>query len=199
MNAIRTLDITFSLIGMVVLLPVFLVIAILVKFGSSGPVIYKQSRVGRNGEPFWLYKFRTMRTGADQKGLLTIGGKDMRITRFGYLLRQYKLDELPQLWNVLVGNMSLVGPRPEVKKYVDLYDPEQRKVLAVRPGITDLASIVYRNENELLAQAADPEQYYVSVIMPEKINLNKQYINNQSIKEYLSIIFKTIITAIKGK
>lgn len=199
MNAIRTLDITFSFMGIVLLSPVFVVVVVLVKSGSAGPAFYKQTRIGKNGEPFRLYKFRTMRIGADQKGLLTIGGNDKRVTPIGLFLRKYKLDELPQLWNVLTGDMSLVGPRPEVEKYVNLYDQEQRKVLAVRPGITDMASIVYRNENELLAQSANPEQYYVSVIMPAKIRLNQHYISNQSIIAYLNIIFRTFITAIKGK
>ena len=177
----------------------FVVVALLVRLDSKGPVIYRQSRVGKGGEPFWLLKFRTMHTGSDKKGLLTIGGKDSRVTRVGYFLRKYKLDELPQLWNVVKGDMSLVGPRPEVKKYVDLYNEEQRKVLTVRPGITDLASIIYRNENELLAKSSDPEAYYVNVIMPEKIRLNNKFISNRNVKDYLAILFKTVVTSVSGR
>ncbi len=193
------MDCTFSIIGLIVLSPLLLIIGLLIKLDSKGPVLYRQSRVGKNGVPFLLLKFRTMRTGSDKNGLLTVGGKDSRITRIGYYLRQYKLDELPQLVNVVKGEMSLVGPRPEVKKYVDLYNEQQREVLSVRPGITDLASIVYRNENELLAAHPDPEQYYITEIMPGKIELNFKYIRNQTTRGYLQIIFKTIFSAIRGK
>jgi len=140
-----------------------------------------------------------MYTGADKKGLLTVGGKDNRITKVGFYLRKYKLDELPQLLNVLKGDMSIVGPRPEVRKYVDLYSAEQLRVLSVRPGITDYASIEYRNENDLLAEAESPEKMYIQEIMPKKIELNFKYINNRSIGSYFKIIFQTIITSIKGK
>jgi lipopolysaccharide/colanic/teichoic acid biosynthesis glycosyltransferase len=199
MKAIRILDCAFSIIGLILLSPVFLVVALLIKLSSKGPVFYKQNRVGKNGEDFKVYKFRTMYTDADKKGLLTVGGKDNRVTTVGYYLRKFKLDELPQLLNVLAGDMSIVGPRPEVRKYVDLYTIEQRKVLSVRPGITDYASIAYRNENELLAMASDPEEMYVQEIMPRKIEMNFNYINNRSIKTYFAIILKTVATSVRGK
>ena len=142
---------------------------------------------------FGLYKFRSMRTGSDKKGLITVGGHDSRITRMGYFIRKYKIDELPQLWNVLKGDMSLVGPRPEVKKYVDLYTEEQRRVLSVRPGITDYASIEYVDENEILGKADNPDRVYVEEIMPAKIKLNMRYIENRSLKEYFKIIGLTFI------
>ncbi|MDB5192265.1 MAG: wcfS [Segetibacter sp.] len=199
MDAIRIIDWTFALLGLIILLPVFLIIATIIKLTSKGPVFYKQIRVGKNGKDFKLYKFRSMTVNADKKGLLTVGGKDSRVTPIGYFLRKYKLDELPQLINVLAGEMSLVGPRPEVRKYVDLYTAEQRAVLNVLPGITDNASIVYRNENELLATADDPEAFYIREIMPRKIELNYSYIQNRSLKAYFEVIFKTVITAVKGK
>jgi lipopolysaccharide/colanic/teichoic acid biosynthesis glycosyltransferase len=199
MNTIRIIDCTFALIGLVILMPVLLFIAVVIKLTSKGPVLYKQTRVGKNGQDFKLYKFRSMKTGADKSGLLTVGGKDSRITGIGYFLRKYKLDELPQLFNVFAGKMSLVGPRPEVRKYVELYTAEQRKVLNVLPGITDYASIEYRNENELLALAADPEAFYINEIMPRKIELNQAYIKNRSLKTYFGVIIKTVITSINGK
>ena len=145
-------------LGLLVVSPLFLVLAIWIKCDSTGPVFYRQMRVGRNNRDFRLYNFRSMRVGCDKKGLITIGGHDPRVTRSGYFIRKYKLDELPQLINVFAGDMSLVGPRPEVRKYVDMYTPEQMHVLDVRPGITDMASIRYRNENELLEQADDPDR-----------------------------------------
>ena len=147
-------------------------LAIWIKIDSEGPVFYRQVRVGKGNRDFRLFKFRSMRVGSDRKGLITVGGRDPRVTRSGYYIRKYKLDELPQLINVFTGDMSLVGPRPEVRKYVDLYTPEQMHVLDVRPGITDPASIRYRNENELLAQVEDPDRYYVEVIMQDKLQLN---------------------------
>ena len=192
-------DYFFSIAGIILLVPLFVLIALLVKLSSAGPVIFKQQRVGKGGKIFVLYKFRTMYTNAPKKGFLTIGDKDNRITKPGYLLRKFKLDELPQLFNVLVGDMSLVGPRPEVQRYVSLYTQEQRKVLQVRPGITDMASIIYRDENERLASVPNPEEYYVKHILPEKIELNFLYIRNQSAREYFRIIFKTLLTAIKGR
>lgn len=198
MKTIRLLDCTFSFIGLILLSPVLIGLAICIKAGTKGPVLFRQTRIGKNGKPFTLLKFRTMEEGSQQKGLLTVGERDYRITPIGVFLRKFKLDELPQLWNVLIGEMSLVGPRPEVKKYVDLYTPEQQIVLSIKPGITDLASIIFRNENELLARSKDPEHYYIAEIMPEKIELNKKYIRNQNVKEYLHIIFRTIITAAKG-
>ena len=189
---IRFFDILFSSLGVVVLSPLFLVLAVWIKLDSKRPVFYKQSRVGKNDEDFRLYKFRTMVVNADKKGLITVGGRDPRVTRAGCFLRKYKLDELPQLVNVLRGNMSLVGPRPEVRKYVEMYTPEQRKVLSVKPGLTDYASIHYIDENEVLAKSDDPEKTYVEVIIPEKIRYNMKYIENRSVKEYFKIIFMTI-------
>ena len=188
---IRLFDILFSAIGLLLLLPVFLLIYIIIRLESKGGGFFVQERIGKDGKPFGLYKFRTMRTGSDSKGLITIGEHDERITRFGYFLRRYKLDELPQLWNVLKGDMSLVGPRPEVRKYVDLYTEEQREVLKVKPGITDYASIAYVNENEILGSADDPDQAYIEQVMPDKIKLNMRYIHNKSIVEYFKIIFLT--------
>ena len=175
-----------------VLSPLFLIIYIIIIIESKGGGFYSQTRVGKNGIPFAIYKFRSMRTDADKHGLITVGGRDPRITRIGYYIRKYKIDELPQLWNVLVGDMSLVGPRPEVQKYVDLYTEEQRKVLSVRPGITDYASIEYVDENILLAKSDDPDKTYIEVVMPAKIKLNMKYINNKSLKEYFKIIFLTL-------
>ena len=165
--------------------------------GSRGPGFYSQKRIGINGKPFRLMKFRTMRIGSDKGHLITVGKRDNRITNVGYCLRKYKLDELPQLWNVLKGDMSLVGPRPEVERYVRLYTPEQRVVLSVRPGITDYASIAFSKENEILGAAEDPERMYIEEIMPEKIKYNLQYINNRSLAEYFKIIFMTFFKILK--
>lgn len=187
----RLFDIIASACGLIVLSPLFLILAIWIKVDSEGPVFYKQLRVGRNNRDFLLYKFRSMRVGSDKQGLITVGGRDSRITRSGYLIRKYKLDEFPQLINVFVGDMSLVGPRPEVRKYVDMYTPEQMQVLTVRPGITDLASIRYRNENELLEQAADPDSYYEQVIMQDKLRINLEYVANHSFWNDIKLIFRT--------
>lgn len=175
-----------------ILLPFFIITAVLIVLDSRGGIFYRQVRVGKNNEDFFLLKFRTMKTDADKKGLLTVGNKDSRITRIGYYLRKYKLDELPQLFNVLLGSMSLVGPRPEVRKYVSLYNTEQQKVLSVKPGITDYASIEYANENERLAKSDNPEQTYISEIMPHKLSLNLKYIQEQSFVTDLKIIFCTL-------
>lgn len=199
MSFIRVFDIVFSLLGLILLSPLLLGIALLIKLTSNGPVFYRQVRVGRGGSDFRLFKFRSMYTDADKKGLLTVGGKDSRVTTIGYYLRKFKVDELPQLLNVLKGEMSIVGPRPEVRKYVNMYTAEQLKALSVRPGITDYASIAYRNENDLLALSTNPEELYVREIMPKKIELNFLFINNNSISEYFKIIIKTVITAIKGR
>ena len=172
----RIFDIVASGIGLILLSPLFVILAIWIKCDSIGPVFYKQVRVGRNNMDFQLFKFRSMRVGSDKKGLITVGGHDPRITRSGYYIRKYKLDEFPQLINVFKGDMSLVGPRPEVRKYVDMYTEEQMHVLDVRPGITDLASIRYRNENELLERVNDPDKYYVEVIMPDKLRINLEYV-----------------------
>lgn len=195
---IRFLDILFSLTGLLVLSPLFLFVTIWIKVDDHGPVYYRQIRVGRNGIDFSLMKFRSMRINADQSSKLTVGERDPRITRAGYWLRKYKLDELPQLFNVLFGSMSLVGPRPEVRKYVDLYSEEQRQVLTVRPGITDEASIVYANENEILAKVTDPEKYYIETIMPDKLALNMHFIRNPSVINYLKIISGTITRIVKN-
>lgn len=188
----RTFDFLVSLFGLLFLSPLILCIAVWVKCDSKGPIFYRQVRVGKDGREFKLFKFRSMRVGADRTGLLTLGDRDPRVTRSGFWLRKTKLDELPQLFNVLVGDMSLVGPRPEVPKYVALYTPEQREVLSVRPGITDTASVEMRNEAELMAQQADPEGYYVNVQIPLKIKLAKEYIAQQSLLSDLKLIVRTI-------
>lgn len=194
---IRFFDFILSLVGLVVLAPIFIVLAIWIKIDSKGPVFYKQVRVGQNGIDFGLFKFRSMVVDADKKGLITVGGRDPRITRSGYFIRKYKLDELPQLINVLVGDMSLVGPRPEVRKYVDLYTYEQQKVLSVKPGITDYASIEYMDENEILGKSSDPEKTYIEEIMPEKIKYNMKYIQNKNVSEYFKIIFLTLLKIVR--
>lgn len=194
---IRFCDIVFSAIGLLLLSPLFLIVYILIRCESKGGGFYCQQRVGKDGRMFDLYKFRSMRTGSDKKGLITVGGHDSRITRMGYFIRKYKIDELPQLWNVLKGDMSLVGPRPEVKKYVDLYTEEQRRVLSVRPGITDYASIEYVDENEILGKAEDPDRVYVEEIMPAKIKLNMRYIENRNLNEYFKIIGLTFINILR--
>ena len=194
---IRFFDFILSLVGLVVLAPIFIVLATWIKIDSKGPVFYKQVRVGQNGIDFGLFKFRSMVVDADKKGLITVGGRDPRITRSGYFIRKYKLDELPQLINVLVGDMSLVGPRPEVRKYVNLYTDEQQKVLSVKPGITDYASIEYMDENEILGKSSDPEKTYIEDIMPEKIKYNMKYINNKNLFEYFKIILLTVLKIVR--
>lgn len=194
---IRFFDFFFTVLGLIILSPLFLIVAIWIKLDSNGPVFYRQTRVGRNNKDFKLLKFRSMVTDADKKGLITVGGRDPRVTQSGYFIRKYKLDELPQLINVLKNDMSLVGPRPEVRKYVDLYNETQRKVLSVKPGITDYASIEYIDENELLGRAENPEKVYIEQIMPEKIKHNMKYIQNRSVKEYFKIIFLTIGKIVK--
>lgn len=188
----RFFDIIASLIGIFVLLPFFIVVALGIIFNTGFPVFYLQTRVGRNNKDFKLFKFRTMFKDSDKKGLLTVGGHDPRITPIGYYLRKYKIDELPQLFNVLFGSMSLVGPRPEVRKYVNLYTKTQLLILSVKPGITDPASLHFINENDLLAKASDPEQLYTTVIMPQKLELNKKYIMDQGFSTDISIILATI-------
>lgn len=194
---IRLFDILFSLLGLLLLSPLFVILCLAICLESKGGAFYIQERIGLNGKPFGLYKFRSMRIGSDSEGLLTIGERDNRITRIGYLLRKTKMDELPQLLNVLKGDMSLVGPRPEVRKYTDLYTEEQRKVLSVRPGITDYASIEYVHENELLSQAEDPERMYIEKVMPDKIKLNMKYLDHYTVGEYFKIIFLTLISLVK--
>lgn len=188
----RFFDILFSFLGLVILSPLFVIIWLIIVLTSKGGGFYKQIRVGKDGADFSLYKFRSMRKDADKGSLITVGGRDPRITKIGYFIRKFKIDELPQLFNVLKGDMSLVGPRPEVRKYVDLYTDEQEKVLSVRPGITDYASIEYVDENEILGKAENPDEVYINQIMPDKIKLNMKYIENQSVKEYFKIIFLTV-------
>lgn len=189
----RLLDIFSSALVLLLLLPLWLIIALAIVLESRGGVFYRQIRVGKDNKDFYLYKFRTMRTGSDQKGLLTVGERDSRITRVGYFLRKYKIDEFPQLLNVLKGDMSIVGPRPEVRKYVDMYTPEQMRVLSVRPGLTDIASVQYVHENELLAASDNPEKTYIEEVMPAKLALNLQYIDNQSVLGDIKLIWKTFV------
>ena len=187
----RLFDIVASGCGLLLLSPVLLIVAIWIKLDSRGPVFYRQVRVGYKNKDFRIFKFRSMRIGADKGSLVTIGGRDPRVTRSGYFIRKYKLDELPQLINVFIGDMSLVGPRPEVRHYVDYWTPEQMRVLDVRPGITDPASIKFRNENELMGQAENPEEYYIHVIMQEKIKLYLEYVANASFLYDLKLILQT--------
>ncbi len=189
---IRFLDILFSTLGLLLLFPFFIIFYLLIVIESPGGGFYTQVRVGKNEKDFFLYKFRSMRKGSDKKSLITIGNRDNRMTRVGYFIRKFKIDELPQLFNVLMGDMSLVGPRPEVRKYVELYNQHQKKVLSVRPGITDYASIEYADENTLLGESDNPEKLYIEQILPHKIDLNMKYINNIGVKEYFKIIILTI-------
>ncbi|MAR68282.1 MAG: glycosyl transferase [Crocinitomicaceae bacterium] len=188
----RLFDILSSFFVLIHIWPFMLIIAMLVVFSGRGGVFFTQKRVGRNEKEFKLYKFRTMRLDSEQKGQLTVGGDDPRITKAGRFLRRFKLDELPQLLNVLAGSMSVVGPRPEVSKYTNMYTPEQKKVLSVRPGLTDYASIEYIDENDLLGQSQDPEKTYIDEVMPAKLKLNLKYIEEQGFLTDLRIIFKTL-------
>ena len=187
----RLFDILLSGIGLLIISPLLLIVAIWIKLDSPGPIFYRQVRVGRYNKDFRIFKFRSMRIGSDKGSLVTIGGRDPRITRSGYFIRKFKIDELPQLINVFVGDMSLVGPRPEVRHYVNYWTEEQMHVLDVRPGITDPASIKFRNENELLAQAEDPEKYYIEVIMQEKIKLYLEYVAKNCLWYDIKLIFQT--------
>ncbi|MCD4773445.1 MAG: sugar transferase [Bacteroidales bacterium] len=187
----RCFDIFFSFTGLLLLSPAFIIISFLIIIDSRGGIFYRQIRVGRNNIDFRLYKFRSMKRGSSKAGLLTVGGKDSRISRVGYFLRKYKLDELPQLLNILKGDMSFVGPRPEVRKYVDLYNENQKKVLDVKPGLTDYASLEYINENEILGKAENPEKFYIEEIMPAKLKLNLKYISEKGFITDLKIILKT--------
>ena len=192
----RIFDIILSLFGLIILLPFMLIIAIFIKLDSKGPVFFKQLRVTKNGREFKIFKYRTMRVGSDKYSQITVG-KDDRITKIGSFLRKYKLDEIPQLINVLIGDMSLVGPRPEVPKYVALYTDEQKEILKVRAGITDYASIEFSNENDLLALEEDPEKAYIKKVMPKKIELNKKYISEISMLTDIKIILLTIKKILK--
>jgi len=179
-------------VGLIITFPFLLIIGIALKLDTNGPIFFKQKRIGKFGKEFKILKFRTMKINAWEDGLLTIGDKDSRVTRIGYFLRKYKLDELPQLINVLKGEMSIVGPRPELQYFTDMYTLEQKEILNVLPGITDEATILYRNESEILANVSNPEEYYIQTIMPHKIELNRIFINNPSLANYFRIIFKTI-------
>lgn len=193
----RFFDIFFSLVGLIILFPFFLIVSLVIVLNSRGGVFYLQTRVGKGNTDFKLFKFRTMHINSEKKGLLTVGAKDSRITTPGYYLRKFKIDELPQLLNVFLGTMSLVGPRPEVRKYVCLYSKEQLEVLTVKPGITDYASLEYFNENELLAKSSNPEATYINEIMPAKLLLNRKYITEIGITTDLAIILKTILRIFK--
>ncbi|GAT64009.1 sugar transferase [Paludibacter jiangxiensis] len=193
----RKVDIVLSLLGLILLSPLFLIIVLLILTDSGRPVFYRQPRTGKGGIPFDILKFRTMIVNADKSSLLTIGLHDNRVTRTGYYLRKYKIDELPQLINVLKGEMSLVGPRPEVPKYTQLYSQRQKDVLSVRPGITDPASILLKDENEMIAASPDPEKFYIEKLIPEKLSINLQYIERMSLKNDLRIIAKTLLAIIR--
>jgi len=196
---IRLLDFVFSVVALVVLLPLMMLIYLFIVFESKGGGFYNQRRVGINGEIFHLHKFRTMYTGSDRAGLITVGKRDSRITRTGNFLRKTKLDELPQLINILKGEMSVVGPRPEVEKYVQLYNDEQRKILNVRPGLADITSIRFANEAEILGEQADPEDYYIRVLMPQKLEMSLDYAKNPSLKKYFEIIWLTLKLIINAR
>jgi len=192
----RLFDLLVSVVGLILISPVFLIIAILIKIFSPGPIFFLQERVGINGHLFKLFKFRTMKMDSDKFAPITIGQRDPRITGVGHFLRKFKLDELPQLINVVKGEMSLVGPRPEVEKFVKLYSQQQLRVISVKPGITDYASIEFRNENELLDGKPDPVDFYIREIMPVKLDLNLKYIDNQSFLGDIRIMFKTVFLII---
>ncbi|TNJ46448.1 sugar transferase [Tamlana fucoidanivorans] len=192
----RSFDILLSLLLSILLLPFLLLISILIKIDSKGPILFIQGRVGRNNHDFSIMKFRTMRVQSEQKGLLTLGNHDSRITKMGYFLRRYKIDEFPQLFNILKGDMSFVGPRPELRHYVNYYHQDDMVIFKLRPGLTGLASIKYRNEVELLKKADDPENYFINVIIPDKLRYNKMYLNNRNFLLDLKIIALTIIKVI---
>jgi lipopolysaccharide/colanic/teichoic acid biosynthesis glycosyltransferase len=189
----RCFDFTVALIGLIGLSPVFVLTAIAVRCDSRGPIFFLQQRVGRGFRSFWICKFRTMVVDAPERGLQITAGEDPRITRVGRFLRKWKLDELPQLWNVLKGEMSLVGPRPEVPRYVEMFREDYACVLSVRPGITDPASLKYRDEAAILAQSLNPEETYVRQILPEKITLSKQYVAQASLLGDVVLIWQTIV------
>lgn len=194
----RCFDIVVSLIILSVFLPFGILIALAIKLDSKGTIFYRQERVGKNGKVFRLLKFRTMRTDADKAGKLTVGMRDPRITRIGYFLRKTKLDEFTQFWNVLIGDMSIVGPRPEVQEYVNLYTPQQREILTVRPGITDYASLEYFHENEILGAAENPRETYIHEVMPAKLDLNKKYLQNPTLLHDLKLMWMTFAKVLKG-
>ena len=193
----RIFDIVTSSVILLIFFPVGILISLAITMESRGGVFYRQERIGRYGMPFKVFKFRTMKVDSEKLGTLTVGMKDNRITAVGVFLRKLKLDEFPQFLNVLVGQMSIVGPRPEVKEYVDLYSEEQRKVLDVKPGITDYASLEYFKENELLGKSGNPRQTYIDEIMPAKLELNKKYLANPTIMEDIKIMWKTFLKMVK--
>lgn len=192
----RCFDVVFALLGLLLLAPILVLIAIIIKIDSKGPILFVQGRVGKHNIDFDIYKFRTMRIQSETKGLLTLGNHDSRITKVGYVLRRYKIDEFPQLFNILKGDMSFVGPRPELRYYVNFYTEDDMKIFAVRPGITGLASLKYRNEVELLKAAEDPEAFFIHTIIPDKLKYNKTYIKNQSFLFDLKLIGLTIVKVI---
>ena len=194
----RAFYLLFSFTILTLFLPFGILISMLIMIGSKGGVFYRQERIGRHGKPFMLLKFRSMRIDSDQQGKLTVGMNDSRITQIGLFIRKYKLDEFPQFINVLLGEMSIVGPRPEVEEFVSLYNTSQKRVLEVKPGVTDYASIEYFNENAILAEANDPKKTYIEIIMPEKIRLNQKYISNPTLAHDLKIIFRTILRILKN-
>lgn len=189
----RIFDLLVSIFIIILFLPVGILISMIIFFTSKGGIFYRQERIGKNGIPFKIFKFRTMKVNADRSGKLTVGMKDARITKIGYFLRKFKLDEFPQFLNVLTGEMSIVGPRPEVKEYVDLYTDSQREILNVKPGITDVASLEYFKENELLGQSDNPQKTYIEEIMPAKIELNKSYLKQPTLTSDIRIIWKTFL------
>lgn len=193
----RAFDVIMSAIGLIILSPFFLIISIMIKLDSPGPVLFKQVRVGRYERNFKILKFRTMVTDAEKKGAQITVGRDSRITRVGHFLRKSKLDELPQLINVFIGDMSLVGPRPEVPKYTQYYTKVQKRIFELRPGITDYSSIKYRDENEILALSNDPEKTYIEEIMVDKLKLNLEYLENKSLLTDIKIIFNTLLKIIR--
>ncbi|KAB1071430.1 sugar transferase [Tamlana haliotis] len=192
----RCFDFVFALLGLIVLLPFFLIIIILIKFDSPGPIFFIQTRVGKDNKDFNIYKFRTMRAESDSKGLLTLGNHDSRVTNAGYILRRYKIDEFPQLINIIKGDMSFVGPRPELRHYVNYYSEDDMRIFQVRPGITGLASLKYRNEVELLEKADDPEKFFIETIIPDKLRYNKEYIKKQNFFFDVQLIMLTVIKVI---
>ncbi len=188
----RVYDLCFSTLGLLALSPLLLLIALLVKFSDGGTIFFRQQRVGQFGRPFWVWKFRTMIMDAEKAGLSVTRGGDSRITPLGRFLRRTKLDELPQLWNVFRGEMSFVGPRPEVPRYVERYTPEQRRILDLKPGITDMATLEFRREEELLSGAEDTEKYYLEHCVPKKIELSLQYSRNSSLWRDTQVVLRTL-------
>ncbi|MFT6319904.1 MAG: lipopolysaccharide/colanic/teichoic acid biosynthesis glycosyltransferase [Granulosicoccus sp.] len=189
----RIFDILFSVSVLLLLFPILLIIGVLIILESRGGMFFSQKRIGKNEQAFQILKFRTMFLDAEKKGQITVGDRDPRITRVGFSLRKYKLDELPQFWNVLIGEMSIVGPRPEVPYYVNFYDKNQRQVFKVKPGITDYASLKYFDENVLLGKSENPEQTYIQEIMPQKLALNLEYVNHHNFSKDLKIVGKTAL------